>query len=78
MLCPVSKMARREYGSDAAEDVVFSTNNDVGIITLNRTKALNALNLNMIRCGNSTFYKGLFISEINLSQISNPQLSQGG
>ena len=57
MLCPMSKMARRDYSSDAADDVLFSTNNDVGIITLNRTKALNALNLSMIRCGNSKAYR---------------------
>ena len=52
---PLRIMAQRSYSSDAGDDVVFSTNNNVGIITLNRPKALNALNLSMIRCGILTY-----------------------
>merc|ERR1719391_1909947 len=39
----------RKMSGSAADDVVMAEKGGVGWITLNRPKALNALNLNMIR-----------------------------
>merc|ERR1719188_1796819 len=48
-LSTLSKMAQRNYSSNVGDDVVFSTINNVGIITLNRPKVLNALSLSIVR-----------------------------
>ena len=40
---------KRNMSSNSEPDVLLETINNVGVITLNRAKALNALNLNMVR-----------------------------
>lgn len=45
----VALLLRRKMSSSSENDVIFESLNDKGVITLNRPKALNALNLSMIR-----------------------------
>ena len=45
----VPTLVGRGMSSAATDEVLFEVKNRVGIITMNRTKQLNALNLSMVR-----------------------------
>ena len=47
--CDLSIQKMAQFSSQAADETLFSAVNGKRIIVLNRPKALNALNLNMIR-----------------------------
>jgi hypothetical protein len=42
-------MARNGSSAAVPDDVLFNVKNGVGIVTMNRSKAMNALNLSMVR-----------------------------
>ncbi|XP_026461730.1 3-hydroxyisobutyryl-CoA hydrolase, mitochondrial-like [Ctenocephalides felis] len=48
-LCNVKKMSKRFMVTTTSDEILLESIKDVGVITLNRPKALNALNLSMVR-----------------------------